>query len=972
LWLGEFLDGWGATAPLKTWQAGLDGAGLPAGITVYRHPCANNADDATCTAAVGSGSGSGCNEAPIIDCSTVPLNSTFCDTCAPGFQDFSRADDLLMSIAACAIGNDNIGCGQTLLPAESPVADPAGKSYGATLVLAAATTLVGGPHTVDFIPPDGATFMTGSADTNGDGVLDDVPITVKVSPATVTIETGSCCFGIGTPGSGCVDGVSRTACGTLAAATNFRPAPSVCPPAGPSCAECGLQGLPPCADAVSGVTANNRCTTDVCNSTTLLCEFAPVPTWDRATECCDPGSGTEADREDDDDCTDDVCTRDGTSFGRPVIGPPSRLGVPDHPVSAAGTGCDDGNACTYGDDCDGISSTADGGCDGTDINLEDCNSDGECDALITGVVCDLDDKKCFCTLEPDVTVEIEDPKKGKHALCDGGIRDGEKCVTDQDCPGRVNPPVNPGFCDDRACFHEKEKVTATVHVAATTAAINGYQLLIGYDPACLDFVSFTSLPPWLQVLAQDVDEGAGEIFVAAGVDFGAGDGPFGNADLLSINFLKIGDCASCKICPIIGANPVNTYLVDNTGQPINIRPFCSQTVTTNGELTLNIPDSVKVNVGCDSVRQTVTWDPPSASDTCGLQDFVCQGRHEGDKDLSDRVTSGGVFPRGSATFCCHATNDCNHQAGFLPAHKLPPGEQKNPFDQAAIAEGCWTVTVNDQTVLDLVIELSPTMESKPEDGLIRCIEFEMYGNCVQSPTVWCDDIEFGGIWNLTGHSVDTLKSPSGQFACVTARDKLHTLRSCALRADGNLACTGGVLFATFKGDPFFGGNWLIGGNLDAWKKDNPKASHDVIDILDFGQFVAQYLRTYDSDGDQVPDGNTPCRGGTTHKDFDCHAIDSAHADINGDGIADLLDFTFVSMNFLESSKDCCCPGSVGNTRGRTEIAVTELRQSGLSDLVVADLNGDGMVNMDDMAEFLSGNVPARKPAHSGIRSSGRK
>ena len=136
---------------------------------------------------------------------------------------------------------------------------------------------------------------------------------------------------------------------------------------------------------------------------------------------------------------------------------------------------------------------------------------------------------------------------------------------------------------------------------------------------------------------------------------------------------------------------------------------------------------------------------------------------------------------------------------------------------------------------------------------------------------------------------------------------------------------------------------MIGGNLDAWKKDNPKASHNVIDILDFGMFVSQFLAQVDP--------NTDCA--TVH--------DGAHADINGDGIVDGLDFTFITMNFLKGSKDCVCPDPVaGAPAGLTEVSVTQLRQWGMGDLARADLTGDGLVNMDDMSAFLAGDVPTAK------------
>jgi hypothetical protein len=270
-------------------------------------------------------------------------------------------------------------------------------------------------------------------------------------------------------------------------------------------------------------------------------------------------------------------------------------------------------------------------------------------------------------------------------------------------------------------------------------------------------------------------------------------------------------------------------------------------------------------------------------------------------------------------------------------------------------EGCWTVKVNDETSLDITVGLSPTSQSKPGDNLIRCIKFTLFSNCIEAPLVFSDDVTFGGMFNFVGKYTGKIKIPgSGQWDCITAQDQLHTLRSCYTFGPGD--CVNGQLNASFSGDPKLGGNWLIGGNLDGWKKDVPNSqpSLDVIDILDYGTFVSQYLISYGFT-------NTPC--GTP----------GPNADINGDGVVDLDDYAFVSMNFLTSSKQCCCGPQTASVNAVTEISVAQLRAMGLGDLAVADLNGDGLLNLADMAAFDQGVRPTKTtPTKGGTRSSGTR
>jgi hypothetical protein len=227
-----------------------------------------------------------------------------------------------------------------------------------------------------------------------------------------------------------------------------------------------------------------------------------------------------------------------------------------------------------------------------------------------------------------------------------------------------------------------------------------------------------------------------------------------------------------------------------------------------------------------------------------------------------------------------------------------------------------------------VLQLSPTMTP---NQFTRCIEFGFYANCVEDPEIFKEEIIFGPPYDFPGHATYPIKVPKGQYACITARDQAHTLRSVA-----DIDCgADGDLHAEFKGDPWFGGNWLIGGNLDG--------SH-VIDILDFGVLVSQYLKPGKI--------NITCE--------QVKAPGFRDADINADGMVDSLDYVFLQNNFLEMDKDLCCPGS-GGPAGvgpvYTSITVEELRAMGYGDLAVADLNRDGVLDTSDMEAFQAGVVP---------------
>jgi predicted outer membrane repeat protein len=173
------------------------------------------------------------------------------------------------------------------------------------------------------------------------------------------------------------------------------------------------------------------------------------------------------------------------------------------------------------------------------------------------------------------------------------------------------------------------------------------------------------------------------------------------------------------------------------------------------------------------------------------------------------------------------------------------------------------------------VELSPVISTGlSPDILTRCIEFKLFDAAApDDPLVLSQEMNFHIRDGFPAVGSATVSLPAGDYTCITARDPLHTLRqNCE-----TFALDGTRYVADFTGDPATGGNRLTGGNLNG---------DDYIDILDYSAFVDQFGMDYGT-------GNTTCE--TT----------GPHADITGDGLVDMADFSFIQINFLQSSDPPC-------------------------------------------------------------------
>jgi len=328
------------------------------------------------------------------------------------------------------------------------------------------------------------------------------------------------------------------------------------------------------------------------------------------------------------------------------------------------------------------------------------------------------------------------------------------------------------------------------------------------------------------------------------------------------------------------------------------------------------------NVGsCD---QTIT-----VTDTTGPTITSCPG-----PNIPVHSAAGGCLSA-PVTYSGAATDDCSGVASITFS---PPSGTQFPVGTTTVTmtatDGCgntsqcqFSVTNDGQHEVSVDVELGGGVMDA--GSYQRCITFEFWSGATMTYST-------SQVYTFTNGNIapQTLLVPcaSGPYTCITARDRLHTLR----RTINPIPTPGGVYTAQFVG-----AKKLIGGNFNDDK---------FIDILDFGVYTIQDLTAVGA--------NTNCS----------IVPPTRHADANGDGIVDSIDFGFVATNFL-AVRDPNCDGSTttvvagdGSNGGPvTRIAVANLAAIGMGDIAPADLTGDGWIDQADITAWQNGVRPT-KPA----------
>jgi hypothetical protein len=278
------------------------------------------------------------------------------------------------------------------------------------------------------------------------------------------------------------------------------------------------------------------------------------------------------------------------------------------------------------------------------------------------------------------------------------------------------------------------------------------------------------------------------------------------------------------------------------------------------------------------------------------------------------IPSGTLVAAGTHVVTCTATDGCGNDASCT--FNVTVVENCDDGDPCTI-DTCESGTCLHTPGENVTITISiPGMDAVT---VSRCIHFEFYTCPSSLPTLVDQVVSF-----TNGSGTAVVVAPCGA-TCVTATDKLHTLRRTATISAGAAS--------------FTGSDSLLSGNVN---------NDAFVDIFDFGGFISQYNSNYGT-------GSTTC------------STTSPHADFSGNGLVTIPDFSFIQINFLKSREANCCglANLVGDGEPAESVSVKDLIAMGLIEMAAADLNRDGIVDQLDLAAFMAGVLPGHAASFTG-------
>jgi hypothetical protein len=444
-----------------------------------------------------------------------------------------------------------------------------------------------------------------------------------------------------------------------------------------------------------------------------------------------------------------------------------------------------------------------------------------------------------------------------------------------------------------------EQLIVAVELEGTAVNGVGAQIVLDYDASKLAFVS-SSVPGVLDlpVYAQD---SAGVYKLALGTSAGNSDVSISGTIAL-ITFNVTGEFADANALVKFGGSGNRISKISNAGGSVVVLGAATNLGPVTRDVTVPVLTAAPAN--------KLMW-----ADATGLNKAV-------------------------AILTAPTATDTQDSAPVVVRTRAGAADSSNDFPAGAITTVVWTATDNcgNQATRSASVDVSASSIARLDVGMAGAFVAANFNRgfsiVTGSETIPLTvPMACPSSTRATGN-VDFQLSGASDYAadCAAIRDPLHSVSR-----------TVPIAFSAIpgaSGSREYNSRYLVNPASDL---PIGNANGDlVIDILDFGAFVAQR-------GGQLPlDTDSSSVG--PHTDFNASSDDGAAIDVTN------ADLSFLAVNFFAVDETC---GAFNNQQPLARIRVKDLRRMGLVGQEFADLNGDGWVDTTDIALMMQGVEPRR-------------
>ncbi len=529
-------------------------------------------------------------------------------------------------------------------------------------------------------------------------------------------------------------------------------------------------------------------------------------------------------------------------------------GCPNDPLKTAPGICGCGVADTDTDG-DGIADCNDNCVLISNPGQEDCNGN------LIGDACDIASGKALDCNDNNVPDSCD--------IASGTSADGDSDGIPDEC--EPTPAIQLVVIGSPSCVTAAgSEVSYDLQVINPPFGLVAGQFFVEWDTAtfALNSVSagdapFTSIP------FSSVNDSMGRVFLIASV-VGGGTGTSESRTVARLHFQALSTNCSPTDPQVRFMAGSPQILTNGNGGSATLPLTNPIAVRIDGvpPVILGTPENITVDAdagsSCSSV-QVIT--PPTASDNCTVVSF--------NFSRSDGQLISAPFPCGTTTMTWVATDSC----------------------------GLSSTTSSTVTVNPFQAVMTQVQSNGATGNFQRCITFNIVGDGGATHT---DSVELSFI---NGIAMTQLRVPFGDYDCVTADDRLHTLTQ-----QTDLQVSGSQYSADFTGSKA-----LLPGDLN---NDN------LVDVVDWGVLVTRI--------GQITSINTNCE------------TPAFRADLNADGGVTSLDGDLLLDVILMTGQSCVSGAADSGDFARQSISVKELTEMGLVNAEECDLDKNGIVDLFDM------------------------